>query len=269
MRTCPGYAGGVEWNGPALDRLNNTLITGAVDACFNVEVGTTKYAAGQAVFGGQIEPVGSTTGWITAVDSETGAVRWKYHAEKPVVAGITPTAGGVTFAGDLAGNLFVFNSKSGELLNKIQTRGALAGGLVTYEAGGKQYVAFANGNVSRNAFGALGIPSVVIMTLNPKPVAGASPPAAGASSSARAPGGAANVPAGRKLYSQVCVSCHGPDGKMLADHNLTTLKARKDLKATVAYIKDPKAPMPKLYPDLLRDQDILDVAAYIHSDIAK
>ncbi len=43
-----------------------------------------------------------------------------------MVAGITPTAGGVTFAGDLAGNLFVFNSKSGELVNKIETRGALA-----------------------------------------------------------------------------------------------------------------------------------------------
>ena len=268
MKTCPGYAGGVEWNGPALDRLNNTLITGAVDACFNVELGVTKYAAGEAIFGGQIAPVGPTTGWITAVDSETGAVRWKYHAEKPVVAGITPTAGGVTFAGDLAGNLFVFNSKTGELVNKVQTRGALAGGLVTYEAGGKQYVAFANGNVSRNAFGALGIPSLVIMTLNPRTASG-SPPAAAISPSTRAPGSAANVPAGRKLYTQVCVSCHGPDGNMLADHKLTTLKGRKDLKATVAYIKDPKAPMPKLYPDLLRDQDILDVATYIHDDIAK
>jgi PQQ-dependent dehydrogenase (methanol/ethanol family) len=287
MKTCPGYAGGVEWNGPALDRLNNTLITGAVDACFNVELGTTKYAAGEAVFGGNIEPVGPTTGWITAVDSETGAVRWKYHAEKPVVAGITPTAGGVTFAGDLGGDLFVFNSKSGELLNKIQTRGALAGGLVTYEAGGKQYVAFANGNVSRNAFGALGIPSVVIMALNPKPVAAAAsasgPSSSGASTGAaatsstspaavsakRGSSGAANVAAGRKLYTQVCVSCHGPDGDMLADHKLTTLKSRKDLKATVAYIKDPRAPMPKLYPDLLKDQDILDVATYVHGDIAK
>ncbi len=269
MRTCPGYAGGVEWNGPALDRLNNTLITGAVDACFNVELGTTKYEAGQAIFGGSIEPVGPTTGWITAVDSETGAVRWKYHAEKPVVAGITPTAGGVTFAGDLAGHLFVFNSKTGELVNEVQTRGALAGGLVTYEAGGKQYVAFANGNVSRNAFGALGIPSVVIMTLNPKPTSGSAAAAATAAPVARTPSGAANVPAGRKLYTQVCVSCHGPDGTMIADHKLTTLKSRKDLKATVAYIKDPKAPMPKLYPELLKDQDILDVAAYIHDDIAK
>src|SRR6185369_5119647 len=117
--------------------------------------------------------------------------------EKPVVAGITPTAGGVTFAGDLGGNLFVFNSKSGELRNKIQTRGALAGGLVTYEAGGKQYVAFANGNVSRNAFGALGIPSVVIMALNPKPAA-ASPSAASAVSRASGKSGSANIAAGRR-----------------------------------------------------------------------
>lgn len=290
LRTCPGYSGGVEWNGPALDRLNNTLITGAVDACFTVELGNTKYDASQQVFGGFIAPVGPITGWITSVDSETGAVRWKYHTDKPVVAGITPTAGGVTFAGDVGGNLFVFNSKTGELLHKVQTRGALAGGLVTYEAGGKQYVAFADGNVSRTMFGAYGIPSVVIMALNPKPASGATgsgaassaagaspsvasasvaPPTAAASRAPRAPSGAANIPAGRKLYSQVCVSCHGPDGNMIADHHLSTLKARKDLKATVAYLKDPKPPMPKLYPDPLKEQDILDVAAYLHDDIAK
>ena len=268
MPVCPGYAGGVEWNGPALDRLNNTLITGAVDACFTVTLTSTNYVAGEVNFGGTVAPVGPTTGWITAVDSETGAVRWRYHAEKPVVAGITPTAGGVTFAGDLAGNLLVFDSKTGALVHKVQTKGAMAGGLVTYEAGGRQYVAFADGNVSRNAFGALGVPSVVIMALNAKPAA-APRPGTTAAPSMRAPGGAANLAAGRKLYSQVCVSCHGPDGNMIADHKLTTLKGRKDVAATVAYIKDPKAPMPRLFPDLLKEQDIRDVAAYVHAEIAK
>ncbi len=37
VRICPGYAGGVEWNGPALDRLNDQLIVGSVDICFNVK----------------------------------------------------------------------------------------------------------------------------------------------------------------------------------------------------------------------------------------
>jgi alcohol dehydrogenase (cytochrome c) len=249
VRTCPGYAGGVEWNGPALDRLNNTLITGSVDVCFIVKLGTTKYSATVANFGGTVEPDGPATGWVTAVDAETGQVRWKYHAEKPVVAGVTPTAGGVTFTGDLSGNLLVFNSKSGELVHKVQTGGALAGGVVTYEAGGKQYVAFASGNVSRNAFGALGIPSVVIMALGGTT-------------------GVANISKGHKVYEQVCSSCHGPDGNLVAGHELSTLKNRRDRAATLSYIKDPKPPMPKLYPGLLDEQSLDEVITYIYEDLA-
>src|SRR5690606_25505874 len=99
LKMCPGYAGGVEWNGPALDRLNGQLIVGAVDICFNVKLAPPeKYTPGAVEFGGTVEPVGEPVGWITAMDPLSGAVRWKYKAERPVVAGITPTAGGVTFA---------------------------------------------------------------------------------------------------------------------------------------------------------------------------
>ncbi|HEY0342744.1 MAG TPA: PQQ-binding-like beta-propeller repeat protein [Steroidobacteraceae bacterium] len=251
VRTCPGYAGGVEWNGPALDLLNDTLITGAVDACFIVKLGTTKYSAGAVSFGGTVEPDGPSTGWITAVDSETGAVRWRYHTEKPVVAGVTPTAGGVTFTGDLAGNFLVFDSKTGALVAKTQTGGAMAGGVVTYEAGGRQYVAVASGNVSRNAFGALGIPSVVVMGL------GGDGPAS------------TSLTTGRRLYSQVCASCHGPDGNLVAGHELSTLKKRRAPADTIAFIKSPKPPMPALYPTLINDQNVTDVATYVLQELAR
>jgi len=263
-KMCPGFAGGVEWNGPALDRLNNQLVTGAVDACFIVKLGTTEYSAGGVSFGGSVEPVGETSGWVTALDSETGAVRWKYHSEKPVVAGVTPTAGGVTFTGDLAGNLLVFNSRTGELAHKAQTGGSLAGGVVTYEAGGRQYLAFAAGNVSRNAFGALGLPSVVVMALNPQRIA--TSPAA-SNPAARGPAGAPNLAAGRKLYNQVCVACHGPDGNLVVDHKLGALKSRQALASTIASIKDPKLPMPKMFPDLLNEQAVADVAAFLHEEL--
>ena len=267
VRVCPGYAGGVEWNGPALDRLNNTLVIGAVDACFIVKSGPTKYSSSEATFGGTVAPDGPITGWVTSVDSETGQVRWKYKAEKPVVAGVTPTAGGVTFTGDIAGNLLVFDSKTGALLSKVQTGGALAGGVVTYEAGGRQYLAFASGNVSRMAFGALGVPSVVIMALSVEP---RSPGTAATGSQARgSSASAANLASGRKLYSQICVSCHGPDGNLIAAHGLSTLKAHQSLAATIAYIKDPKPPMPRLFPDLLGEQNVADVAAYLHEELAR
>ncbi len=168
VRICPGYAGGVEWNGPTLDRSSNTLVTGSVDACFIVKSATTptkKYIGGRLNFGGSVKTDGPITGWVTSIDADTGSLRWHYHTEKPVIAAVTPTAGGVTFTGDLAGHLLVFNSKTGELVASVQTGGSLAGGVVTYDEGGKQYVAFASGNVSRMAFGSLGLPSVVVMAL--------------------------------------------------------------------------------------------------------
>lgn len=246
---CPGFAGGVEWNGPAFDPANRQLVVGAVDVCFLLKLGKTEYSPGAVSFGGSVEPVGEATGWITALDVETGAVRWKYHAEKPVVGAITPTAGGITFAGDLAGNLLVFDSKSGKLLHKVRVGGAMAGGLVTYEQDARQYVAFAAGNISRNAFGDLGMPSVVIMALNP--------------GAAAAPGNAA----GRRIYGQVCAACHGPDGTLIADKRLPDAAKRLDLAAMVRYIKDPKAPMPKMYPQLLSEQDVADVAAFVHEEL--
>jgi alcohol dehydrogenase (cytochrome c) len=259
QKMCPGYAGGVEWNGAALDRVGNQLIVGAVDICFNVKLGTaTSYTPGAVEFGGTVEPVGDPVGWITALDPLTGAVRWKYKADKPVVAGITPTAGGITFAGDLAGNFLVFESRTGKLLHKAAAGGAMAGGVVTYEVGGKQYVAFAAGNISRNAFGDLGMPSVVVMTLD----AGSRPVVRDITAPA-----AGNAALGQRLYSQVCQSCHGPDGNMIADRRLGNLRARQNLAATIAYIKNPKAPMPKMYPDLLDDDDVAAVAAWVHEEL--
>lgn len=266
-RLCPGYAGGVEWNGPALDPVNHNLIVGAVDVCFIVKLkANATYKPGEADWGGTVEPDGPATGWITAVNRDTGEVRWKYHAEKPVVAGITPTAGGITFAGDLAGNFLVFNSKTGDLVHKTKAGGAMAGGVVTYEVAGRQYVAFAAGNISRNAFGDLGLPSVVIMALNPSGAA-QKLDVTGSAAAGSGPAGAPNLANGRKLYGQICMSCHGPDGNMIADHKLQNLRPRKDMAATIAYIKEPKAPMPKLFPDLINEQSVIDVANYLHEEL--
>ena len=62
-------------------------------------------------------------------------------------------------------------------------------------------------------------------------------------------------------------SCHGPDGNLIADHKLSNLKSRRDQAATVSFIKNPKAPMPKLYPDLLNDQSVADVVAYLNEEL--
>ena len=92
-----------------------------------------------------MDPFESSQGWLTAVDADTGEVRWKYRSSKPLVAGVTPTAGGLVFTGDLDGNVRAFDAKDGRELWYAPTGKAIGGGVVSYEAKGKQYIAVAAG----------------------------------------------------------------------------------------------------------------------------
>jgi PQQ-dependent dehydrogenase (methanol/ethanol family) len=263
IHICPGFGGGVEWNGPALDTLNHTLLTGAVDWCMTLASAPLEYKAGEHQIGATIKPDPTASGWVVAVDSETGTVRWRYHADNPVIAGVTPTAGGVTFTGDTGGNFIVLDSKNGSVLNKISTGGALAGGVVTYDVGARQYVAFASGNVSRVTFGELGLPSVVVMALgasNARAPANTPVPAASVQAGMA---GKPDVGHGHSIYSRICATCHGAEGNRVAGHDLATVRDRRDLASTIAFIKAPLAPMPKMYPLTLNEQDVIDVAVYL------
>ncbi len=164
---CPGNIGGVEWNGPAYDVALHQLTVGAVDWCFISTKTGPDYVRGQLRFGGKTAPVPGekATGWITAVDAETGAVKWKHHTEAPVVAAVTPTAGGLTFAGDTGGSFVALESSSGKVLMSKKMDGALGGGIITYAQKGSQYVAITTGNISRLTFGGDGNPSLVVFGL--------------------------------------------------------------------------------------------------------
>ena len=108
------------------------------------------------------------------------------------------------FTGDSKGHLLVFNSETGDILKSIDTRGALAGGVITYQLEDVQYLAISSGNVSRSTFGATGIPSIVIYALD-----GAKK---NFKKTARHPVKAA-AKNGMKIYSSNCASCHGVKGE--------------------------------------------------------
>jgi alcohol dehydrogenase (cytochrome c) len=50
------------------------------------------------------------------------------------------------FTGDLEGNFLVLDARSGETIYRFNTGGPLAGGVVTWEQKGQQYVAVASGH---------------------------------------------------------------------------------------------------------------------------
>lgn len=155
-RFCPGAQGGIEWNGAAYHRELGLLYANSIDWCTSVKLqrlDTLRGSPGKpwsgvddpmAAFGKQ-DPVTQWQGWITAVDAETGAVRWKLRTPKPMVAAITATAGGLVFTGDLDGNVLGLDGQTGKELRRQGTGQALGGGVIAYEAGGRQHLAVAAG----------------------------------------------------------------------------------------------------------------------------
>lgn len=270
--SCPGILGGVEWNGPAFDPRRKALYVGAVDWCSIVksaEVGVHK--PGDLFLAGSFEMVKTPpNGWVTALDSNTGKIKWKYEVGAAMVAGITPTAGGLIFTGDLGGNFLALDSKTGKVLYKTNTNGAIAGGVLTYLLSGKQYVATTSGNVSRLTFGVLGKPSIVIMALDPvhkeqtRSESSVLPTAEPLKLMNRS-SDKADKSHGKSLYSKVCAACHGAQGEGGVGLKLQNLSARLTWEQIVDKIVNPTLPMPKLYPSMLSEQDLIDVAAYIRT----
>ncbi|HLK70480.1 MAG TPA: PQQ-binding-like beta-propeller repeat protein [Steroidobacteraceae bacterium] len=147
---CPGYNGGTEWNGAAYSPTTDSLFVAAVDRCATVQLEPTLKVppAGDLWFAAakrDFDPISQARGWLTAFNAENGQIRWKFHAAHPLLAGVTPTAGRVVFAADLAGVLYALDQRSGKLLWRQETGQALGGGIVSYAVDGQQRIAVASG----------------------------------------------------------------------------------------------------------------------------
>ncbi len=150
-RFCPGYLGGSEWNGAAYHPPLNTIYVGANDWCSTVQLSQATAAVpakGAGWFGSVSQandPPANAKGWLTAFDAENGAVRWKFAAPRPVLAAVTPTAGGLVFAADLGGTFYAFDALNGSVLWQTSTGQSMGGGIVSYSAGGHQLIGVAAG----------------------------------------------------------------------------------------------------------------------------
>jgi len=152
-RFCPGITGGVEWNGAAYSPVTNLIYVGAVDRCISVRLRkdtvtvptTGRQWMGEEPGGRVIDSPDSSRGWVTAIDAETGTARWKMRAAKPILAGVTPTAGGVVFTADLGGHVYALDSETGRVLWDKDTGQSIGGGVVAYLARGRALVGIAAG----------------------------------------------------------------------------------------------------------------------------
>ncbi len=114
-----------------------------------------------------MDPVEDAHGLLTAIDAGSGAVRWQYRSGKPMVAGVTTTAGGLVLTGENTGDFVAFDADDGRVLYRFNVGGAMTAGVVTYAVEGRQYVGVASGKGSFWFGEGRGAPSIVVFTLAP------------------------------------------------------------------------------------------------------
>lgn len=164
---CPGGLG--QWNGPAYAAELGLLFVGSADRCDTIG-GLAKlppFTPGQMDFGARLltNQRQAASGWIRGIDAESGKLAWVLHAPTPIVAAMTPTAGGLLFTGDLDGHFLALDARTGKVLYRFMTGGGIAGGVTTYEAGGHQLIAVPSGSSSRGTWGSTGSATLIVFGL--------------------------------------------------------------------------------------------------------
>ena len=159
---CPGTAGGAEWNGVAYDAPDNLILTGEIEWCAKIKLQQESQVravkegqiwmghdkSNPLEVGGKQDPPSTWAGWIYATDADSGVWKWRLKSNYPFVSGITPTAGGVAFFGDMGGNFYAVDAGNGKQLWAQKLDGGIGGGVITYRANGSQKVAVAAGMTS-------------------------------------------------------------------------------------------------------------------------
>jgi alcohol dehydrogenase (cytochrome c) len=116
--------------------------------------------------GGTVQLDTASQGWLTAVDASTGKVRWRYRSERPMVAAVTTTAGGLVLTGEGTGDFLALDAATGKQLYRFNTGAAMGGGVISYAVKGRQYIAAASGRAGF-FFGSTGAATVFVFALPP------------------------------------------------------------------------------------------------------
>jgi len=106
------------------------------------------------------KPADGTYGWagadydlwskgvLEAIDYQTGKVRWTHELGPGTpTAGVLTTASGLTFTGDVRGNVLALETSTGKTLWHAGSGGRMSTSPITYELGGRQYLLTSSGTV--------------------------------------------------------------------------------------------------------------------------
>ena len=152
-RMLPGANGGVEWSPMTTDVSKGLVYAINLHQPMTYHVESNPYPEGKLWLGGAFKVIPSEEQWgnVTAVDYNTGKIRWQVKTPEPMIGGIMATAGGLVFTGEGNGLFKAYDSASGSILWQFQAGAGVNAPPSSYTVGGKQYIVVgAGGNAQLN-----------------------------------------------------------------------------------------------------------------------
>jgi alcohol dehydrogenase (cytochrome c) len=113
-------------------------------ACSDVTIDTAKHSKERGWNGGY-KTSDRYESNLTAIDPVTGEIKKTMHLQYPNYSGTVSTGGGLVFLGLTDGTVAVFDDITLEQLWKINVGSGFSAPPMTFEVGGKQYIAIALG----------------------------------------------------------------------------------------------------------------------------
>ena len=146
-RMLPGANGGVEWSPMAINPELGLTYAMNLHQPMTYHVESSAYPAGKLWLGGAFKVIPSEAQWgnLTAVDYNTGKIRWKVKTEQPMIGGVLTTAGGLVFTGEGNGFFKAYDAETGSILWKFQAGAGVNAPPASYTVEGKQYIVVAAG----------------------------------------------------------------------------------------------------------------------------
>ena len=82
---------------------------------------------------------------LQAIDYQTGKIRWSHEIGKDAFAGVLTTESGLTFTGDISGNVLALDTTNGKTLWHAGSGASIVSSPTSYELDGRQYVLMSSG----------------------------------------------------------------------------------------------------------------------------
>ncbi|MEJ0093720.1 MAG: PQQ-binding-like beta-propeller repeat protein [Methylocella sp.] len=227
---CPNHGGGIEWNSGAYGPASNVFLVPSTEECavYKITTETPQYIAGQTYLGGALPKRQNATGVVSAIDVDTGKLRWRQPLPYPAQGGVLVTSTGLAFTSDVGGNLYAFDAATGQQYWKAAAGSAIVAPISAYSFNGNEYLTVVvgkAGNQQTPNLPASGGSRVLTYGLGSTPaisndatgqVALAEAPngvgresEAPSRSSGSAPYTPQQVAQGAAVYARECAACHG------------------------------------------------------------